>query len=412
MKKFLSHNKLALSALIVLITMLFGTMVHRLWEIPDYPSHTYFAFTLATLGYVDIPHYLYEQLVLVVRALLPINYIAVINTDLMLKVAKHSYELASIIVLVVFYCLLAFLLYNRLRQGREGEAYHRYKWVDVCLVMGLLLIAPINLFTLNNHQLYLGYIAMNVYHNPTVTLLKPLALLLFWVSMDKLDKDANFLDYVFIVFLTILATMTKPNYILCFLPATGVLLFKAWISKQKINSRYLILGVYLPALAILVIQYLLRYLGSPDEGIIFAPFQGMLHYDLTIAGLVAKFFLSIAFPLVMLVLNFKSLSRVPRFQAVWLAFLMSVILTYGFAETGDAANNGNFSWGSQVTLYILWVESFFFFLEQVKAAGFKTLLNKIRLLAPFGLAALHLASGVVWYVLEYAQPQMWWGILR
>src|SRR5436190_2063620 len=48
----------------------------------------------------------------------------------------------------------------------------------------LLVIGPITLFTWRRHNLYLGYLSPTVYHNPMIAIVKPLAILHFWLFVQ------------------------------------------------------------------------------------------------------------------------------------------------------------------------------------------------------------------------------------
>jgi hypothetical protein len=72
--------------------------------------------------------------------------------------------------------------------------------------------------------------------------------------------------------------------------------------------------------------------------------------------------------------------------------------------------DGNFIWGGQITLFILFVVSAAFFLRQIYEPGKGFRLNRAAVLC-IAIWLLHIASGVLWYITELntvTMSERWW----
>lgn len=107
------------------------------------------------------------------------------------------------------------------------------------LSAALLYVTPVTLLTAGDKNLYFGYLnCANVYHNPTIVVLKPWALLTMLASVQYLNPTQRSLTSIqtirstaAIVVPLILATLAKPSFTMSFLPAYFVvslpILFRA-----------------------------------------------------------------------------------------------------------------------------------------------------------------------------------------
>ena len=130
---------------------------------PDYAPHAGWAQQLAETGRIGAPHPLFHLLTAAVHALLPVP----------------SYLAAAVVVGSAAQVGLALVLYRLILADQERPTPPE-AWAAAGWALALMLLGPISVFTWSRHQLYLGYIMPNVFHNPTVTLLKPLAVAWFW----------------------------------------------------------------------------------------------------------------------------------------------------------------------------------------------------------------------------------------
>ena len=153
---------------------------------------------------------------------------------------------------------------------------------------------------------YLGYIGLATYHNPTIHLLQPVALLSFLLAVRVLTSFCSSWKVVLSsTLLIIFSALIKPNYLLCILPALGLMVVIRLLWNKPVDWRLLIAGFLAPGTLILLVQLFLTYYlpGNDASSIIFDPLAVMRGYS---GYLLPKFFLSILFPLAVLNLQFSA----------------------------------------------------------------------------------------------------------
>lgn len=374
----------------------------------DFPAHLRWAKQLAENGVVNLDHYTYQQMVVILRALIPFSAADLIHKGLSAWLANRSYKIAGLLVVMIFYALLAVILYQRFaRAFSSKESKHPRGWAFFTS-LGIMLLAPINLFTIAQHRLYLGYIGINVFHNPTIILLKPLAVLLFWGLIDRALKVSESPHTIWLIVLTVISTLTKPNFSLCLLPVITVWLTIRTLKKQPTQIRPVTIGFILPAILVLAYQYWYGFVESQGSHVIIAPLAEMRYYTPT--GLEWMFLLSFLFPLVVLILQFRKAVHDQYLLLAWGVFLVGAASTYLLAEVGNRANNLNFEWGAQVGLFLLFIQSLLFLISnwKLKAVDGRPAVVTWQKMIIVGVLGLHVISGIIWYFAEVLQPHQWW----
>lgn len=217
----------------------------------------------------------------------------------------------------------------------------------------------------------------------------------------------EFLYHVTTIGLVVLATVAKPNYTLCLLPALALLVAVRLWHHQPIDWLLLV-GFVGPALAVLAWQYSLTY-GS-GSSIVFAPFAVFLSFT-SANSLLPKLILSVLFPLGVYLLYFRAARRALYLNLCWVVFLVSLGFNYLLAESGDRPYHANFAWGAQAALFILFVASARFWILQLREPRQPGLgryqSGRAFLLA--GILGLHLVSGLLWYYTQLTLGQTgWW----
>ncbi len=284
--------------------------------------------------------------------------------------------------------LLIYFWIGRL-PGRWGE------WWRVLAAVTLTIVAPIAFFVILDGRYYFGYIGLANYHNPTIHLLRPLALANFMLVINAFEHPANQKwKVVLSAFLIIAACLVKPNYGLSVIPAVMVLaLFYFW-KKKKFDWRMLLGGLIVPGILVLAAQsvIVLFFSGTNTEGIVLRPFaveQAFSHYLLT------KFLLSILFPLVFLILNYRTSLKDPSLQLAWITFITGAGQMYFLAEQGNDFYYGNFRWSAQIALFLLFGASLRFFLQKRLVKGKLDFKKELPIILIY---LLNVAFGILYYV--------------
>jgi len=190
---------------------------------------------------------------------------------------------------------------------------------------------------------------------------------------------------------------------LCLVPVlVGLIVYRVY-NKQPIDWRLFALTVIAPAIFVLALAYFHVYYVSSffsNSSVIIAPFAVLAQAS---NDLLAKFFLSILFPLVVYVLYFKAARRNLGLNLAWLLFIVGAFQAYFLAETGNQFVQGNFLWSAQIALFILMVMTVLFLLKQRLAR------QPAKLLVCSFILSLHIISGLLFYAVAATLPGWnWW----
>jgi hypothetical protein len=335
------------------------------------------------------PHFLYHRVV-AVFALVP----------------HLDFANAALAATLGFYILLSLVLYHLVRGVLTCSAAPSASLAAVLITLALMLVSHITLFTWDQRDLYLGYIGINVYHNPTMVALKPFTLLLFLyasaVFCPRSSHTATELTAA--VCLTLASTLAKPSYTICLLPALFAFSAYRLLRRDYVDRRLLLGGIVVPALVTLAWQYEVTYVSQPSS-IVFAPLAVMRMYS---SSLLPKFLLSVLFPLLVAVLFWRRAIASAALSLAWLTFMFGAGYTYLLAEAGPRMAHGNFGWSAEISLFILFVVSALFVLRE-GLLTFPVTRTSWKLNAKLALCALgfglHLVSGVLWYAVHVHRSQ-------
>lgn len=300
--------------------------------------------------------------------------------------AKLGLWHASVIVLAAANGALAGLLYLWL--GRVSGILGRLERIFYALAP--VFAAPWMLLAFADGQWYYGYVGLANYHNPTVALLRPVALLSFVLAARALNRPRSPVWMrLAAAGLAVAGCLIKPNFAIIALPALG--LEAAWaILQRERRARVdwiLLLAFAVPTVLMLAGQAYLAYL-TPDSdpgGIVLRPLAVESAFS---SHLGLKLLLSMVFPLVVLgLLRGTAWRDLPTRLALGM-FVFGALQMYLLAEGGSRFLDGNFRWSAQIGLFLLF------------AACARLALRKIRHPGPRVLAAaallLHLAAGIAY----------------
>lgn len=351
----------------------------------DYAVHTDVAVKMFENRSLLSPYFLLQAGIIAFQQLLPIHFFT-----------------ASALVVLLAIAATAALLFKTLKAESGNLA------AAAILTICLLLVAPIPLLFPLDGKLYFGYLAINVYHNPTILVLKPFALLVFSFIFAKTGEDGATYrkSLTACVLATIACALAKPSYIIVVVPALLLSVFipqlRTYLSRK---AWFIFCGILLPAAVILAAQFWLTYSAEQlpgvyqgKSGIIFAPFVLISSQS---SWLLVKFFLSIAFPLAVCFGYFRQAMSHTRLLFAWLTFIIGAAYFYLLAESGPRMMHGNFGWGGQITLFILFIVSTEFLCEQIRLNGLRNHTQKLIFLVCITFFILHVLSGIYFYRAQY-----------
>ena len=276
-----------------------------------------------------------------------------------------------------------------------GSAVNKHWDTGRAILAGsLTIVAPVMLLIFRDNLYYFGYIALANYHNPTIILLRPFALISFLLGVRAFTGIINSRKLILgSGILVVISAFIKPNYLLCILPALLILTVWWKFQHKVVDFRYLVFGFLLPSILVLGVQWWIAYL-SPDSN--------ASHIIFSLAGvesaysryLLPKFLLSVLFPASVLVCSYKKYKDNPDLLLGLIGFIVGASQVYFLAESGNRFYDGNFRWGAQVMLFLWFVVSTKELLYKL-FDGNKFHLKKIVL---SGIYLSHVAAGIAYYV--------------
>lgn len=307
---------------------------------------------------------------------------------LLSKITSLSYTTVALNFLALVVTFLAYLKLRLIKQ-RFSNVQSAYFFTS-CLMLVSCIYLPFY-----NYNLYLGQGSPNVWHNPTLLLVKIFAFIITPLAAEFcLQKNPKIL--IIIAGLLLISLIYKPNFGLIFIPAWGAYL----AIHQNKNWRllfYTLLAIFPSLLFLLFEKYEVTHLSAMlNESFVLAPFKVLHHY---VPNLLVSFLLATAFPFAMLVFRFKQVIQNHYLQLCWLMLIFGYTELALFAETGSQMYAGNFGWGYLIALDLLFVFSFIELLNWLNNSELKNRLESTTLGFVCVLFSLHLTSGI-YYLLQ------------
>lgn len=378
-------------ALLAFCVIVFTPLISMLSvEGGDYKLHLKWASEIESSHEINLPHPLYHLLVILAKKILSINYAQ-----------------SSTVVVVLFIFFLATLNYRILSK-------HTTTLTANLLSICLLIITPIQLFFLADHHLYLGYIGISIYHSPTMLLLKPLSLLVFCYALKAANRGSkNALSTGIALALSLFfCGISKPNFLIIVLPAFLAFLLITNKLKTMLSRAYIYAWFILPIFTVLGLQFFQTFVmqdiskttNDAENHIAVMPFETLTHYS---DFLLPKLFLSVAFPLTVLLLYPKQLIKDEGAIFAWCCLIMGAIFMYLFAENGSRIYHGNFWWSGQIGLYLACLFSVVFLLRN-RNALMTMKHGAMKYATCFAIFLLHTAFGLFFYKQEFFFYSKYW----
>ncbi|MCS6967736.1 MAG: hypothetical protein RMJ44_00575 [Cytophagales bacterium] len=285
-----------------------------------------------------------------------------------------------------------YLLTVRLFLNLSQNNLYSYGIIIICI--GLLLCSPIS-WSVN--QMYLGKTTPNVWHNPTTIMAMPFVILLFRSIVKFLQEDEiEKFSVVNIIVFSVLNIATKPSFVFVVIPALplGVVLYQKKWSANKIVAGVLI-SFFLLLLIFLAYYMIYELEKNPQEGksgVAIELFRiwflyGYYYYPLhIISGLI--------FPIAYCTLFFSSVKEDKLLQFTLLLYLIALLISAVFVETGPRASHGNLTWQVPMTGYLLFTVVSIRMVENMRKTGWVDKKNKIT----FATFVLHCVYGVLYII--------------
>ncbi|MFN8207839.1 MAG: hypothetical protein U0T82_10600 [Bacteroidales bacterium] len=265
-------------------------------------------------------------------------------------------------------------------------------------VMIMLIVTPIYAPWFN-HRLYLGQWSPNIWHNPTIFIVKPFAILTVfiyakWLGSQSLERKSELVFLSIMIFMSLLA---KPSFLFSFIPSLFFYyLFR--ITKYPIKHYAQAFLAFLPSLFLIVWQYYATYQSnqSGSDGLrdtIIFTWWGVI--KLFTPNVFISFLLALAFPLFVLFTDFKKAFKDHYLLLAWLNTLVAYSEASFLAEKVKFGM-GNFTFGYSLSLAILFVFSLIHF-QNYCVISKRIIQAKIVFMLGWILLGAHFISGAYYY---------------
>jgi hypothetical protein len=317
-----------------------------------------------------------------------------IGTIFFSQVFGFSLEYGQIIVILLSYALLGTVIYSQIKNITELSE----DWKRMIISFGIIIAGPLFLLVGIDQKYYFGYTGFAIYHNPTIILLRPFAVLLWLVILKFSFSNINTGMRIFLgILVVILSTLAKPSYIICILPALGLVVLWRKIRSQPINVRIVLFGIFIPAILVLLWQYKLAFMGTRDTSVILAPFKVISWMSHKI---VIKYLFSTIFPLSVTLFYLKRVFQDKAMMIAWIIFGIGSFYGYFLAEDGISIYSGNFLWSTHISLFVLFFQSVIFFLSQKPIGKY----NNLTWIALWSIFGAQVVCGIIYYVHCFINP--------
>lgn len=264
---------------------------------------------------------------------------------------NEGYALAAVVVLTAagfFKFGISYKYLDSYCPGSDGWRIGFFTWA-------LMFFAPLTLFGLEGDFWYLGKFTPLIWHNSTSLLSFPFCILLFYYSIQYLEKrEDRLLIRIFIV--ATMVVLIKPSFVFAFLPAFPLSLLiidKRWSPEV---SKAVVLGI--PLLAMIFLEKILIYNINPIDshletgafsGIGIRPLYLWLYYSESLLWDVLSSFL---FPIIFILCYYKRIVKDPQVIFAGLLIIVALFIYFVFVETGPRMTDGNFFWQVILTLFV------------------------------------------------------------
>lgn len=319
----------------------------------------------------------------------------------------------------IFAVLVAWLADQYLIQGTQaGKSGKKMAYLPAMISFVACTVGPLYL-RFYNANYYKGQGTANVWHNPTVIAVRPIMIVIDvlalgyweWRKEEKTGEERKAwkkklrrYQYLLTVLLAI-STLIKPSFLMVYLPVCAIAELwrlikekqglKAWGDAIKKNLYFL------PSLLIFLWQYLKIYIiggeASGEGGIAIAFFKVARSYA---PSVVISLGLKMAFPVLVIFIWRKKIFKERMFPLIFSQFVMGLLISWTFTETGRRAAHGNFGWGNVLAASFLWVFCLIFYFREMLEDQQKLRTDqkcRWKYGIPFLFLVWHLLAGLCYY---------------
>ncbi len=312
------------------------------------------------------------------------------------KITSIAISVSMPIILSLFVITQFLILHKYFEIELSNKKYNKYP-IYTILALIILFSAPIHIPQIHEYKMYVGKISNNIWHNPTIIGLKPIALLVFFTFLKFLKEPSTVKYQILFNILLLISVWIKPNFAIYFIPSSFIMLITS-LNLELRSKIILVIKLYsLTTISLLIQLYYLNEIDNGDNKIIISPGEVWSVYATNIP---LNILCSFLFPISVIIINKQSLKR-KDLQLSLLGAIISMLQFYCLAESGTRFYDGNWSWGLQTSSIFLWMITLVVYVEKIKSHKLLTnLLLSVILMSHvyFGIIYfLRIFSGITYF---------------
>ena len=303
--------------------------------------------------------------------------------------------------------LLNILTYMLVYGYLVKECKEERMWIGL-LSWFLLLVGPFYI-PWYNQNIYLGQFTPNIWHNPTTICVRPFAFVAFLLILNLLkgyeEEQQKFTvnNWIFLAVILVLCNLAKPSFVQIAVPGLAVyLIILLFRSKGKaLKFCFQIASAFVPCVCVMLWQMVVSFgtSSSADGGIEIAWFDVM---GATSPSIPFSLFLSFLFPLYVVLTNIWIVKERDT-QLAFCMWLAGFLEAASLAETGYRRYHGNFGWGHMLSVFLIYVTAFRYFLKRNREYDYQNLKERILVLGGWVIFILQFFIGV-YYIYTFFIP--------
>lgn len=261
-----------------------------------------------------------------------------------------------------------------------------------------------------NSNVYLGQGSPVTWHNPTNLMVKPFAILAFFLIVSicnkiKKDKIIEKKEYWTLMILVFVSVLAKPSFFQGIVPSLAVyILFSLLLNRKKIKEYFLLCTTFVPAFCVMLYQFIVSFfVGDRGEGIGIGWGKALIYTpNLWISSL-----LVLAFPLYYTLVNIQRLQIETELQLAWIYVVVAWLEMVMLYEKGARIYDGNFGWAVLLAYTIIWIVTTKMFFIDWKEQTIDKNKSVVRNTILFLVWMLHLMSGLYYAYILIFEEGVW-----
>lgn len=318
------------------------------------------------------------------------------------KIYNNVLSIPILLIIIIFSTI--YITGKYMFKNTYGKNFFLYMVLSLLIYIEASIYMPASGISVR----YFGYMS-GVWHNSTLISLK-FILIIFIIFFEKFINKMNSFhqislsDYILIGVICIFGVLFKTNFAFSLYPAILVISI-IWLiqyKKQAIKPILLLFLSILPSLIVIIVQAKILFPENLGSAVTIKPLYLLMtyynvdNYFSAIGLLVKILLLSLAFPIIVLILNIEKIKKVSIFSFVWISEIISIAQANIIVEEGPRMLHGNWGWGSLGMTYILFVISIIYLINNTKK--YKSLLKykKVGIILAYIILVIN-----IWYGYEY-----------